>query len=176
MHSPKESLGQDKATSKFHSIFELSKTSNQEVRIISTKIEQDQTMNSEYQRLECIYVPKLEHTGRDMLVKSKNRREQTNRSFDLDPINNSDNRCVLGQLGCNSQVTESGRRDLVPGGLVQEVETIQQQPTRDSGRSLRSNPFRAFLKEQAGNSIENRDRQQCYFLQSEQRGSCSISL
>ncbi|KAA6380432.1 MAG: hypothetical protein EZS28_024042 [Streblomastix strix] len=134
----KESLGQDKATSQFHRVSELSKTTNQEGRTISTQIEQDQTKNSEQQRLECISVPKFEHNGRDKLMGSKNRGKLTNKRFELDSISHSDNSCVIAQIGGNTQISESGRRDLVPRGQVQEVESIWQQPMRDSGSAVAS--------------------------------------
>ncbi|KAA6372381.1 MAG: hypothetical protein EZS28_032092 [Streblomastix strix] len=46
-YCPTEILSHVKATCKFHRILELSKTTNQEWRAISMKVEQDQTMNCE---------------------------------------------------------------------------------------------------------------------------------
>ncbi|KAA6383625.1 MAG: hypothetical protein EZS28_020847 [Streblomastix strix] len=150
-------------------------STNQEWRTISTQIEQDQTTISEQQWLECIPIPKLEHNGRELLVKSKNISEQFNKGFELDSISHSDNSSVKGQLWRNTQISETEIRDLVPGGQVQEVENIQYQPSSDNGRSMRSNHFRAILIEQAGSSTENRERQLYNFQQQEQWRRCSIS-
>ncbi|KAA6392233.1 MAG: hypothetical protein EZS28_012241 [Streblomastix strix] len=173
-HCPTESLDHDKATSKFHRIFELSTTTNQELRIISTKIEQDQTMNRQQQRLECIHIPKLDHNGKDMLVKSKNKREKTNKGFDLDSKSHSVIKCVIRQLMA-MQKFRIRKKQFGSMKLVQEVEATQQLQTMVSGCSPLFIPFRAFFIEEAGHDTENRDRQQCYFLYSEQRGSCYIS-
>ncbi|KAA6383791.1 MAG: hypothetical protein EZS28_020681 [Streblomastix strix] len=94
-HCTKQSLGHDNAISKFHRILALSKTTNHEVRTISMKVQQEKTLTSQLQRLKCKPIAKLVNNGRDLLMQCKNRREQTNKSFDLDSNSYSDNRCVI---------------------------------------------------------------------------------
>ncbi|KAA6398338.1 MAG: hypothetical protein EZS28_006134 [Streblomastix strix] len=72
-----------------------------------------------------------------------------------------------------TKIVEPGRRNLVPGGSMQEVQAVQQQSVRDSGCSLLSNLVQAFLKEQANHISKNRDRKQCNFLQSEKRAAAA---
>ncbi|KAA6400814.1 MAG: hypothetical protein EZS28_003657 [Streblomastix strix] len=80
-------------------ILELSMTTNKEGRIVPMKLNQDYASNSEQQKFECIPVPKLEHNGGDLLVESKNKRQQVNNGLDLNPIIHFYNECVIGQFG-----------------------------------------------------------------------------
>ncbi|KAA6394292.1 MAG: hypothetical protein EZS28_010178 [Streblomastix strix] len=88
------------------------------------------------------------------LSKTKNQEGRTiSMNVEQDQITNNEQRRIVG---ANTQIIEHEREDLIPGRLVQEVDVIQQLPTRDSRRSLRSNRFGVFLKEQEGHSTETK--------------------
>ncbi|KAA6388517.1 MAG: hypothetical protein EZS28_015955, partial [Streblomastix strix] len=160
-----------KVSSQLPWITQLPTLTDQERRPSHAKIEQNQIINSNVQRMEQLPTSSTQYTTGNILVEVPNRQEQTYPSNYNTARSYTNNGCFAAQLGGLSQINESSGGSLVLGELEQQMEPQQQQLTRGSRYSLRTTTLRTLLQRKADQILKNRNGQQLSSIQYQQRSS-----